>query len=102
VADREGGNFCGFFKLRVLKPNEPDESTLAKDKLASVFANLGGAAAPSLIPKSADDAKSRLEHAFKSGAESGGGDEPGSSKIAASSPSSDDPKKRLDDLFKKK
>src|SRR5258706_11367760 len=86
VADREAGNFCNFFKLKVLRPDAPDESVVAKDKLAAAFANLGGAPPPSASPKDADEAKAKLDRAFGRG---GGG--------AAPVPSENDPKRRLED-----
>lgn len=90
VADRESGNFCSYFKLRVLKLGEADASLAAKEKLASAFAGLGGAV-PAASPRTADDAKARLERAFGAA---------GRTDAPAATPDSD-AKMRLEDLFKK-
>lgn len=89
VADRESGNFCSFFTLKVVRPAEEELSVAAREKLASAFVGLGGVVESS-SPRSADDAKARLEKAFGAGE--------GQSSLTLGEK---DPRRKLEDLFKK-
>lgn len=61
IRDREEGNFCLYFTFKPIAEAGDDEEAAAKDKLAALFGGetKGGA------PKSADEARDRLENLFK-------------------------------------
>ena len=87
VADRENGNFCAFFKLRLVRVSDDGASATARASLEAAF---GGATPAS--PQHADEAKARLQAAF-------GGDP--SKPAFPEKPANVDPRTRLDELFKK-
>jgi hypothetical protein len=90
VADRENANFCNFFSFKRERPNVPDETASAKERLAAAFGGAGDAATEHAAK--VDDARARLERAFGSGRPDGN---------ALKDPAADDARSRLDELFKK-
>ena len=61
IRDRAEGNFCLYFTFKPLVDLGDDEASQAKQQLNSMF---GGGQAK-LSPKTADDAKARLDALFK-------------------------------------
>jgi DNA-directed RNA polymerase subunit RPC12/RpoP len=60
IRDRAEGNFCLYFTFRTIVESGEDEAAKAKSRLDSMF----GAPRAAMSPKSADEAKARLEALF--------------------------------------
>lgn len=61
IRDRAEGNFCLYFTFKGTGDTGDDEATKAKQRLASMF----GGGAVQTTPRTADEAKARLETLFK-------------------------------------
>ncbi|NOZ01084.1 MAG: hypothetical protein GXP54_04250 [Deltaproteobacteria bacterium] len=61
IRERTEGNFCLYFTFKPLEESGEDEESKAKEKLAAMFGDKQTPASP----KSADEARQRLENLFK-------------------------------------
>jgi hypothetical protein len=62
IRDRAEGNFCLYFTFKGTKDTSDDEATKAKNRLQSMF----GGDVVKTTPRSADEAKARLDALFGS------------------------------------
>ena len=64
IRDRSEGNFCLYFTFKELDDDDVSGEDDAKARLNALFGG-GGTGVPKASPKSADDARARLEDLFK-------------------------------------
>ena len=64
IRDRSEGNFCLYFTFKESIDEDAGEQDDAKSRLNALFGE-GGSSVQKAAPKTADDARSRLEDLFK-------------------------------------
>jgi len=62
IRDRSEGNFCLYFTFKNIDDSGDEEEMAAREKLDKIF---GGSSGQERSPRSADEARDRLENLFK-------------------------------------